>query len=244
MTANFRRYLLGWGQVESTKGELDHYRSGIDASTFNGVVRTRSLDTFADTVAFARARMAGVPWLWWVGPDSPKGTSDALTALGSVQVATMPLMVRSLASKLDDEESTAGLRVEIVEEQSRLVEFIDVYRTSMGLSPEKTADLARIEAQRSDNADIVRVAAISDGTVVGTTEVITAHEVAGLFIVHVAESHRRRGVGGALTAAALRIGQERGMKQAALIASPAGAPLYRRHSFAPVAEYRLHTFPV
>jgi GNAT superfamily N-acetyltransferase len=104
--------------------------------------------------------------------------------------------------------------------------------------------LARIEARRVDNADIVRLAAVSGGTVAGTTEVITAHGVAGVFIVHVAESHRRRGVGGALTAAALRIGQERGMRQAALIASPAGEPLYLRHGFAPVTEYRLHTFPV
>jgi GNAT superfamily N-acetyltransferase len=243
VTANFRQYLLGWGEVERVEGDLDHYRSGIVASTFNGVVRVQSLDTIDDAVAIARARLADVPWLWWVGPDSPKGTSDALTARGAVQVATMPVMVRPLDGKMDDAESAAGLRVEVVEEPSRLVELVDVYRTSMGLPPEMTADLARIEAQRGDNADIVRLAAVSDGTVVGTTEMITAHEVAGIFIVHVAESRRRRGIGGALTAAALRIGQERGMKQAALIASPAGEPLYRRHGFAPVAEYRMHTFP-
>ncbi|MGW7048844.1 GNAT family N-acetyltransferase [Streptomyces avermitilis] len=243
VTANFRQYLLGWGEVERVKGDLDLYRSGIAASTFNGVVRVQSLDTLDGAVARARTRLANVPWLWWVGPDSPEGTSEALAAHGAVQFAAMPVMARPLDVKIDHAEPPAGLRVEALEDPGRLAELVDVYRTSMGLPPEMTAGLAWIEARRADNADIVRLAAVSDGAVVGTTELIAAHGVAGIFIVHVAASHRRRGVGNALTAAALRIGQERGMTHAALIASPAGERLYLRHGFASVTEYRLHTFP-
>jgi ribosomal protein S18 acetylase RimI-like enzyme len=243
VTANFRQYLLGWGGTEREEGDLDHYRSGISAATFNGVVRVRSLDALDGAVATARARFADVPWLWWVGPDSPPGTSGALVARGAVQVAAMPVMVRPLDDTVDDVEPVPDLRVEVVEEPRRLVELVDVYRTSMGLPPGTTADLARVGARRPDNADIVRLAAIVGDTVVGTTEVITAHGVAGIFVVHVAESHRRRGVGRVLTAGALRAGQERGMGEAALIASAAGETLYRRHGFAPVTEYRLHSFP-
>jgi predicted acetyltransferase len=43
--------------------------------------------------------------------------------------------------------------------------------------------------------------------------------------------------------AALRIGQERGMRLAALLASPAGEPLYRRFGFTAVSEYRLFALP-
>ncbi|MFJ9351627.1 GNAT family N-acetyltransferase [Streptomyces sp. NPDC101237] len=99
--------------------------------------------------------------------------------------------------------------------------------------------LARIEAQRADNADIVRLAAVLDDQVVGTTTVITAHGISGIFIVHVAENHRRRGVGWALSTAALRIGRERGTDFAALIASPTGEPMYRRIGFTTVSQYRL-----
>ncbi len=113
----------------------------------------------------------------------------------------------------------------------------------MGVAPGLEAEMVRIESRREDNADIIRLAAVLDGRVVGSTVVITAHGVAGIFLVHVAEAHRRRGIGAALTVAALRAGQERGMRSAALVASPAGEPLYRRFGFTTLSDYRLFAFP-
>ncbi|MFJ8153658.1 GNAT family N-acetyltransferase [Streptomyces sp. NPDC094468] len=239
VAANFRQYLLGWGEAEREEGDLDHYRSGLAAATFNGVVRVKALDTIEQAVRTARARLAGVPWLWWVGPDSPAGTADALTAHGGVALAAMPLMMRRLDSLPGEEKSVPGLRIETVTEQRRLGEMVEVYSKSMGLAPGMESDLARIEAQRADNADVVRLAALLDGQVVGTTTVINAHGISGIFIVHVAETHRRRGVGWALAAAALRVGRDCGADFSALIASPAGEPMYRRIGFTPVSQYRL-----
>jgi GNAT superfamily N-acetyltransferase len=152
-------------------------------------------------------------------------------------------MVRPLERGAEPEQLPAGLRIETVEEPGGLTDLVRTYSASMGVAPGLEADVVRIEAQRADNADIVRLAAVLDGRVVGTTVVITAQGVAGIFLVHVAETHRRRGVGGALTAAALRVGRERGMTLAALAASPAGEPLYRRFGFTVVSEYRLFALP-
>jgi GNAT superfamily N-acetyltransferase len=243
VTANFRQYLMGWGEAERVEGNLDHYRSGLAQPQFNGVVRVRSLDVVGQGVAMARARLSGVPWWWWVGPDSPEGTSAALTEHGAAELGAVPLMVRPLDRVPDPEEPPAGLRIETVERGGRLTELVRTYSASMGVAPGLEADVVRIEAQRADNADIVRLAAVLDGRVVGTTVVIAAYRVAGIFLVHVAKTHRRRGVGGALTAAALRVGHERGMRLAALGASPAGEPLYRRFGFATVSAYRLFTLP-
>jgi GNAT superfamily N-acetyltransferase len=166
-----------------------------------------------------------------------------------VALGALPVMVRPLdrdegpEEPERPEEPPAGPRIETVGEPGRLADLVRTYSTSMGVAPGLEADLVRIEAQRADNADIVRLAAVLDGHVAGTTTVITAHGVAGIFLVHVAGSHRRRGVGGALTSAALRVGRERGMRLAALVASPAGEPLYRRFGFAGVCEYRLFTLP-
>jgi GNAT superfamily N-acetyltransferase len=160
-----------------------------------------------------------------------------------VQFGAVPLMVRPLDQLAKPGEPPAGLRIETVETSSRLAEFVRTYRASMGVAPPLEPDMVRIEAQRPDNSDVVRLAAVLDGRIVGTTVVIAAHGVAGIFLVHVAETHRRRGVGGTLTAAALRVGRERGMSFAALAASPAGEPLYRRFGFAAVSEYRLFTLP-
>ncbi|MEU4098581.1 GNAT family N-acetyltransferase [Streptomyces sp. NPDC026673] len=243
VTANFRQYLLGWGSAERGEGGLDHYRSGLAQPQFNGVVRVGSLEAVERAVATARAGLADVPWWWWVGPDSPEGTSAALTGLGAVQLGTLPLMVRPIGGALEPEEPPPGLRIEEVGTPDRLADLVRTYSASMGVAPGLEADLVRVEARRADNAEIVRLAAVLDGRVVGTTVVIAAHGVAGIFLVHVAATHRGRGVGGALTSAALRVGRERGMGSAALMASPAGEPLYRRFGFVAVSEYRLLTLP-
>jgi ribosomal protein S18 acetylase RimI-like enzyme len=243
VTANFRQYLLGWGEAERGEGELDYYRSGLATPQFNGVVRTPSPDGVGPAAEKARARLAGVPWWWWVGPDSPEGAPAELARHGLVEFGSVPVMVRPLDLPVESGEGPDGLRIETVEEPARLAEFVRTYSTSMGIPPGLEADMVRIEAQRPDNADVVRLAAVLDGRIVGTTVAIMAHGHAGIFLLHVAGAHRRRGIGGALTVAALRAGHDRGMEFAALTASPAGEPLYRRLGFTTVSEYRLFTLP-
>ncbi|MET9878275.1 GNAT family N-acetyltransferase [Actinacidiphila glaucinigra] len=243
VTANFRQYLTGWGPAELGDSELDHFRSGLAAPQFNGVVRVRSLDAVDQLTTTARERLAGVPWWWWVGPDSPADTATALAEHGAKELTTIPVMVRPLDQDVDPTEPPAGLRIEAVTDRDRLAELVRTYSASMGVAPGLESDIVRAESQRPDNADIVRLAAVLDGRVVGTTVVIAAHDVAGIFIVHVADTHRRRGIGKALTAAALRVGQDRGMRLAALAASPAGEPLYWRFGFVEVSQYRLFAFP-
>lgn len=244
VTANFRQYLTGWGVADAGDSDIDWFRSGLAQPQFNGVVRVRSLEEVEQITATARERLAGVPWWWWVGPDSPAGTSSALAEHGAKELTTIPVMVRPLDQAVDPMESSPGLRIEAVSGDDRLQELVRTYSASMGVAASLKSDIVHIESQRRDNADIVRLAAVLEDRVVGTTVVITAHDVAGIFIVHVAETHRRLGIGTALTAAALRVGQDRGMRLAALAASPAGEPLYRRFGFVEVSQYRLFTFPV
>lgn len=244
LTANFRQYLLGWGAEERGEGELDYYRSGLATPQFNGVLRTPSLQGVGQAAAMARTRLADLPWWWWAGPDSPEGTPAELVRHGLVELGSVPVMVRPLDQPVAEAgERADGLRIEPVEGTARLVEFVRTYSTSMGIPPGLENDMARIEAQRSDNADVVRLAAVLDGRIVGTTVVIVAHGHAGIFLVHVAETHRRRGIGTVLTAAALSVGRDRGMEFAALMASPAGEPLYRGLGFTTVSEYRIFALP-
>ncbi|CAM5542094.1 acetyltransferase [Streptomyces canarius] len=247
--ANFRQYLLGWDAESRPGPEVDQFRSGLATPQFNGVVRARSTSAIGPAVAAVRRDLADLPWWWWVGPDSPDDTADALRRHGGRELAVLPVLVRSLGHPADtlgptgQDGALAGLRVETVRDGERLAELVRTYRTSMGIAPGLEPEMVRIESQREDNADIVRLAAVLDGRVVGSTVVINAHRVAGIFLVHVAEAHRRRGIGAALTVAALRAGQERGMRSAALVASPAGEPLYRRFGFTTLSEYRLFAFP-
>ena len=251
--ANFRQYLAGWGGPSPRVPGLDLFRSGLLTPQFNGVTRVRSVSSIERSAAAARETLADLPW-WWVGADSPDATADALRRQGAEQLAVLPVMVRHLdrpaesaepgaALTADGTADVAGLRVETVRDGERLAELVGTYRASMGVSPALEAEMVRIEAQREDSADIIRLAAVLDGRVVGSTVVITAHGVAGIFLVHVAQENRRQGIGTALTVAALRHGRRRGMRSAALVASPMGEPLYRRFGFTAVSEYRLFAFP-
>jgi predicted acetyltransferase len=69
------------------------------------------------------------------------------------------------------------------------------------------------------------------------------HGVAGVYVVTTAEEHRRQGIGAVLTEAALRAGQERGLRVGTLQASGLGAGVYRRLGFSTVAEYELFKVP-
>ena len=245
--ANFRQYLMGWGTQSRAGNTVDRFRSGLATPQFNGVVRVRSVSADGADVTAVRKEFANVPWWWWVGPDSPEDTADVLRCRGGRELTALPVMVLPLDEPADPgtvpHTAPTGLRVEPVRDDERLAELARTYRVSMGIEPGLEAEMVRIESRREDNADIIRLAAAQAGRVVGTTVVITAHGVAGIFLVHVAEAHRRRGVGAALTAAALQVGWERGMRCAALVASPAGEPLYRRFGFTTTTEYRLFAFP-
>ena len=247
--ANFRQYLMGWDAESHPGPEVDQFRSGLATPQFNGVVRLRSTSGVGPAVAAVRRELADLPWWWWGGPDSPEDTAEALRRHGGQELAVLPVLARPLGHPVETFDATGhdgargNLRVETVRDAERLEELVRTYRTSMGIAPGLEAEMVRIESQREDNADIVRLAAVLDGRVVGSTVVINAHGVAGIFLVHVAEAHRRRGIGAALTFAALRTAQEMEMRSAALVASPAGEPLYRRFGFTTLSEYRLFGFP-
>jgi GNAT superfamily N-acetyltransferase len=243
VTANFRQYLMGWGTKLHDEEDCDLYRSGLAQPQFNGVVRLRSLEVAREAMASARERLAGVPWWWWAGPDSPIGTPAVLTRLGATPLGPVPLMARHLATGWEAPSAPQGLRIQQVRGEPRLTELVQTYSASMGVSPALEKSVVAVEANRADNEDVVRLAAVLDGQVVGTTVVMMAHGVAGIFLVHVAKNHRRQGIGGALTGAALQAGRDRGMELAALGASPAGEPLYRRCGFQTVSEYHLFAGP-
>ncbi|MCL6673998.1 GNAT family N-acetyltransferase [Streptomyces panaciradicis] len=245
--ANFRQYLMGWGAQNRSGNTVDQFRSGLATPQFNGVVRVRSMSAGGADVAAVRKEFANVPWWWWVGPDSPEDTADVLQCHGGRELTTLPVMVLPLDEPASPgtvpHTAPTGLLMESVRDRERLAEWVRTYRASMGVEPYLEAEMVRIESRREDNDDIIRLAAVLDGRVVGTTVVITTHGVAGIFLVHVTEAHRRQGVGAALTATALRVGRERGMRCAALVAGPAGEPLYRRFGFTTTSEYRLFAFP-
>jgi GNAT superfamily N-acetyltransferase len=130
-----------------------------------------------------------------------------------------------------------------IETGAALEEWVTVYCACFGVPAAAVDDTLRVEAERTDAGPVVRLAATVDGRVVGTALLLTTHDMAGIYVVTTLPEYRRRGIGTAITAAALETARERGYRVATLQASPLGEPVYRRMGFEKVSEYRLYRFP-
>ncbi|MFE7440911.1 GNAT family N-acetyltransferase [Streptomyces chartreusis] len=240
--ANCRDYWLGWGEVKPADDDLTCYRSGLAHSQLNGVLRLRSSDEVGGALARAKSGLASVPWLWWVGPDSAPGVTDGLLQQGAEKVGTIPIMAVPL-NRVADVAGPPELKIETVEGDESLTEWVRTYSPSFGFGPELIGDMVRAEAERGDASRVVRLIARIGRQAVGTALMFDAHDVAGIYIVATAESYRRRGIGAMLAAAALDAGRQRGLHIGTLQASGLGAPVYARLGFEKVAEYELFQLP-
>jgi GNAT superfamily N-acetyltransferase len=240
--ANCRDYWLGWGSSERVDGELAYYRSGIADGQLNGVLSLRRSDRLEKSLGYAAERLAGVPWMWWVGPDSAPDVAAKLAASGAVRLGAMPVMtIRT--DKATPAEGPSDLEIEAVKGVDALREWVQAYAPSFGVAPEAHDDLLRNEIERHNGDRVVRFIGRRNGKAVGTSLMFDAHGVAGVYVVTTSEDHRRKGIGTALTAAALEAGRERGLSVGTLQSSPSGFPVYQRMGFETVAEYELFQIP-
>jgi GNAT superfamily N-acetyltransferase len=99
--------------------------------------------------------------------------------------------------------------------------------------PTITETPAALAAYLRNLADVFELLAAADraGEVCATAAVGVLGAYAEVFFVNTVPGWRGRGVGRAMTAAALRAGRARGARSAALDATPAGVPIYRRLGF-------------
>ncbi|MFD3941836.1 GNAT family N-acetyltransferase [Streptomyces sp. NPDC058579] len=238
LLANCRDYWLGWGSAERVDGQLAYYRSGLANGQLNGVLRLGDIDRLEQSLKDAAERLAGIPWMCWVGPDSAPGTAERLPGLGGVKLGAMPIMAIDTKDVVPA-EGPADLEIETVHGLAALKEWVQTYTPSFGVPPELLDDVLRNELDRRDTARVVRFIGRRAGRPVGTSLLYEAHGVAGIYVVTTAEDQRRQGIGAALTVAALEAGRERGLPVGTLQSSPAGFPVYERLGFETVATYEL-----
>ncbi|MFG2073228.1 GNAT family N-acetyltransferase [Nonomuraea maritima] len=238
LLAAHRAYLLGWDVGSGAADDLVTYRSEVPHASLNGVLRVSGRDP-RDALAEARDRLDGLPRIWWAGPDSDAGTADALVSLGAVRVARMPIMAVAVEETATP-PTPAGLRVE---ETTDLEEFVPAYARVSGVVPDGVAAVLEREKAFAADGTIVRLAGrLEDGRVAGTAVAWFSREVLTLYFVGTQPEHRRRGIGAAMTAAALDLARARGVRTAALTSTPAGESLYRRIGFRPVGAFELLSF--
>ncbi|GIJ45448.1 acetyltransferase [Virgisporangium aliadipatigenens] len=237
-TANLRAHWVAWGGAPDPDDALVYYRSGLQHPMLNGVLRLRDrpLDEAATEV---ERRLAGLPWRWWVGPDSDPGVAAGLAARGYVRRGAVPIMAMGL-DRIPEPPLPDGLTIA----RSDAAEYVGAYAGPFGVPPELLE--ATVDAERrlrTDLGTLIRLVGRVDGRAVAAAAVLLTGEVAGLYWIATDAAHRQKGIAAALTAAAMAAGREHGGSICTLQASSLGEPVYRRLGFATVAEIQAFTLP-
>lgn len=218
---NWRNYLLGWGREYADSAI---FRSGVRLPGFNGVVR-RDERAFGTQLADARQRLDGVPWHWRVAPDDPSNTGARLLARGARLVATQPIMAARIADLVPG-VPPVGFRVR---EANDVAHWVTAGARHFGM-PEAFRP-AMIAGEQAMPGAITRFDGRVEDRVVATAALFVSDGVAGVYAVGVAEQYRRRGIGAAITRAALDAAARQGIEIATLQSRDAAQALYARMGF-------------
>lgn len=228
---------LAPGVTVRDDAELFWYVTGLPEAAFNSIMYANlgpgRLDAAVAELQLLRATY-NVPMNWLIGPTSrPLDLAEQLVARGFTHRRDLTPMMRSLVTPLPELDPVPGFTIERVLDSAALAEWIDAeihgfesegptgdglaaIRRGMGLWPRVPMHyyLGRL-----------------DGEPVATASLLLAGGIAGVYDVATLPDRRRRGIGGAMTVAALQEARVLGFETAFLQPSDMGRPLYHRLGF-------------
>lgn len=162
--------------------------------------------------------------------------ADALAAAGLTLDVVMPGM--ALRTTADVPPLPPGVRVERVTDEAALYAHTITMGTAFGApDPEVTVDVLVPSLLADDRAVLFNGYVDGSDEPAATAVCAVAAGVAGIYAVGTLPAARRRGVGTAVTWAAVAAGAAAGAGVAALQATEVGEPVYRRMGFENVTRY-------
>jgi len=225
------------GAEERNDARVQWVIGGSPAAFFNCVVRAdlaaRDVD---ETISSSRDRFVarGVPGTWHVDATMrPVDLGQRLVDHGFTHVGDDLGMALDLARAVPTPPALPGLTIEPVGDLTGLAEWA----AALAAGFEFPAAWGAWFFERCRALGFAGPAPWRhwlgrlDGRPVGTATVLVGRAASSLHNISTAPSARRRGVGAALTSAALAEARARGHRLAVLQASELGAPVYRRLGF-------------
>lgn len=201
----------------------------------NAVVVADLTTEAADAViadSLQELRNHNVPGSWHVGPSMrPADLGERLLAAGFTYGGSEPGMAVRLDQLVEPPSVLGGLRISRVETDDVLRVWAETLARGFG-EGEKEARWVASVYRRLGLADPWRhYVGWLDGEPVATTTIYLAAGVAGVYFVMTVPEARRRGIGAAITRAALQNARSTGARYGVLGSSPAGRSVYASLGF-------------
>jgi GNAT superfamily N-acetyltransferase len=228
---------------------MDTFRNVVLAARFEPGTADRRIDEIS-----GRYREAGTGFVWWVAPtDTPADLGSRLTAAGLTLEGLAPAMAVDLADVPVDEPPPAGLEVVPVTDAATLRAFLEIvaadwvaYEGGEATSVQRRtleAWARQIPPKLAGEPVPLRWIGRMDGAVVATSRISIGAGVAGLYAISTLPAYRGRGIGRAMTIAALRAARSIGLRIGVLQASDLGYGVYQRLGFRELFTYEVYVHP-
>ena len=212
---------------------------------YSGVIRTRLADHDAGrTIDAVTADFEGRGWLmgWWVMPPSrPADLAARLAARGFTEWGADLGMAVDLARVPETVPLPADVTVERVRSMDGLEDWLRAFGTGFGVPERGMARYRRLPLGAPPETSRFRYfLARAGGAPAASALWFPAERTAVLDEIATVPAMRRRGIGTAVTHAALVDARRAGYRTAVLVASQAGVPVYRRLGFESYGRRRLY----
>jgi GNAT superfamily N-acetyltransferase len=213
-------------------GSIFSFTTGLPWSGFNGCVVTQEASSAELAASLAWVAARDVPFRVWIAEKLAAGLTDVPASYGLAPAGSLyPGMV--LHPVPDVPRPSAGVSVVPIFAPS-LDEFIGVLEES-GLQAELAHRL--ISPSFAADPDVQLFVGRLDRKPVGTSIAIRSREASGVYYVGTLPGARRRGVGSAVTWAAVGAGRAWGCDTIVLQSSVMGLSMYADMGFRTVAPY-------
>lgn len=235
--ANPYAFLAHLGNADGIRfrdeGHVAWLESELPVPLFNSIFALR----FGDTPELVRglSRHRGAPGLWWLGPSArPRTAGQLLEREGLRKVASLPLMTVDLAQLLP-ESAAAGdaVRTVPVRDAGYLRAWVRAH--AVGNSQPVQVEAAWWSVMDSLGTDetspLQHYVLAVDGVPAASASIFLHEQTAGLYNVAVAPDRRGRGLGTAISRAALVAARDRGYRDVVLGAEGGAEAMYTRIGF-------------
>jgi GNAT superfamily N-acetyltransferase len=216
--------------------------AGLPSDTFNIICRARlAADQAPQQIrnAIRFFQQSGRPFSWWVGPaDRPANLGQLLLDAGLQRADGELAMAANLAALPTSDSAPADLEIRRVRSIAELQDFAQVIA---GPAERRFYELAAPALLAADSPQWLYVGYMGDRPV-ATAELTASGGIAGLYNISTIESHRRRGIGTALTLRPLLDARDAGFRTGFLQAAAAGVGMYTRigfQRFGDITEYKI-----
>lgn len=196
----------------------------VPVTFFNGIGEAR---VHRDDVPQLIAAFGARPFRWWISPASePHDLRNVLREHGMEHRYDAPGMAADLTT-YRHEPAPRELTIERL--AGRMQPWLDVFLACFEKSEDERATW--LGAYEHCDASWIHFAGFVDGVPVATTSLLLAGDLCGVYHVATLPRYRGRGIGAAMTRAAMRTARDAGAHTATLQSSELGESVYRSVGF-------------